>query len=106
MKQSEKVRKHAEETIAKIRSITRHIRNVEDNCFILGEKLILAGEVDLGRHLVAHGFVHDASKFYGIEWESIVPGLSSESVENKAIKTKLAISNHNTTNSHHPEYWN
>jgi hypothetical protein len=106
MKKGDKLRKQAEETMAKIRSITRHIRNVEDNCFILGEKLIMKGEIDLGHRLIAHGFIHDSSKFYGIEWESLVPDKSTEGTDNKALKLKLAISNHNTTNPHHPEHWN
>lgn len=105
MKKSDKIKKQAEETMSKIRFITRHIRNVEDNCLILGERLISQGEIDLGKQLVAHGFVHDASKFYGIEWESIVPGQSSENLDEKKVKLKLAVSNHNQTNPHHPEYW-
>ena len=105
MKKSDKIKKQAEETMSKIRFITRHIRNVEDNCLILGERLISQGEIDLGKQLVAHGFVHDASKFYGIEWESIVPGQSSENLDEKKVKLKLAVSNHNQTNPHHREYW-
>lgn len=105
MKKSEKFRKEAENVMAKIRAIARHIRNVEDNCLILGERLIYQGEIELGHQLVASGFIHDASKFKGIEWESIVPGQSSENVTDKKLKLKLAISNHNLTNSHHPEYW-
>jgi len=105
MKKSDKIKKQAEETMSKIRFITRHIRNVEDNCLILGERLISQGEIELGKQLVAHGFVHDASKFYGIEWENIVPDISSEQIENKAIKLKMAIHQHQKTNPHHVEYW-
>lgn len=106
MKKNEKSRKEAENVMAKIRSITRHIRNVEDNCLILGEKLIYKGEIELGHKLVANGFVHDASKFKGIEWQNIVPGQSSENITDKKLKLKLAIYQHQTTNPHHIEYWN
>src|SRR4051812_28923081 len=103
MKKSDKNRKTAEETLAKIRSITRHIRNVEDNCFLLGEKLILAGEIDLGHRLIANGFVHDSSKFYGIEFEFMSPVASTE--DPSKLKLKLAIQHHQKTNLHHPEAW-
>jgi hypothetical protein len=104
MKKTEKLKKQAEETMTKIRSITRHIRNVEDNCFILGEKLIMKGEIDLGHQLIAHGFVHDSSKFSGIEFENLSCNepLKEESAK---LKMKLAIHQHNTTNQHHPEFW-
>ena len=69
MKKVDKIRKEAELTLSKIRSITRHIRNVEDNCLILGERLILQGRIDLGKQLIANGFIHDASKITGIEFE-------------------------------------
>lgn len=105
MKKSDRIKKEADLTMSKIRSITRHIRNVEDNCLILGERLINQGEIELGKQLVTNGFIHDASKFRGIEWESIVPGQSSETIDDKKLKLKLAISNHNSTNPHHPEYW-
>ena len=106
MKKADRIKKEAELTMSKIRAITRHIRNVEDNCLILGERLINQGEIELGKKLISNGYVHDASKFHGIEWESIVPGQSSENVDDKKLKLKLAISNHNQTNPHHPEYWN
>jgi Family of unknown function (DUF5662) len=104
MKKNDRLRKEAEVTMSKIRAITRHIRNVEDNCFLLGEKLILNGEIDLGKQLIANGFVHDASKFHGIEFEFMTPG--AQVIEESAkVKLKLAIHQHNTTNKHHPESW-
>ena len=103
MKKGDKIKKIAEETMAKIRSITRHIRNVEDNCFLLGEKLILNGEVDLGKQLIANGYVHDSSKFSGIEFEFL--SLNNPQEENTKLKMKLAIHQHQTTNPHHPEFW-
>lgn len=104
MKKSDKIRKEAEQVMAKIRAITRHIRNVEDNCFLLGEKLILQGEVDLGKQLIANGFIHDASKFHGIEFEYMAPGVPMAE-ESAKLKLKIAIHHHNSTNSHHPEFW-
>lgn len=88
----------------KVRALTRHIRNVEDNCLLLGERLIMNGEVELGHHLIANGFVHDASKFTGIEWDQLVIGNPTKEDESK-LKLKMAIHQHNSTNPHHPEYW-
>ena len=103
MKKTERLRKEAEITMAKVRALTRHIRNVEDNCLLLGEKLIANGEVELGHHLIANGFVHDASKFSGIEWEylSILPNKEEET----KLKLKMAVHHHQKTNPHHVEYW-
>lgn len=88
----------------KVRSLTRHIRNVEDNCLILGERLIGGGEIDLGHQLIANGFVHDASKFSGIEWDQLIIGQTTKEDESK-LKFKMAIHQHNSTNFHHPEAW-
>lgn len=103
MKRSDRLKKVAEETMEKIRAISRHIRNVEDNCLLLGEKLISNGEIDLGHKLIANGFVHDASKFCGIEWEYMAPGPTVE--EGAKLKLKMAVQHHSRTNQHHPEYW-
>jgi len=88
----------------KIRAISRHIRNVEDNCLLLGEKLIGKGEVNLGHKLIANGYIHDASKFHGMEWEYMAPG-TPLAEEGAKLKLKMAVQHHNKTNSHHPEYW-
>ena len=103
MKKSDRIKRDADITLAKIRAITRHIRNVEDNCFFLGEKLILSGEINLGKQLIANGFVHDASKFHGIEFEYL--SLENPIEENNKLKLKLAIHHHQTTNLHHVEAW-
>ena len=73
MKRTDKLRKEALRMMEKIHGITRHMRNVEDNCLILGEKLIERGELELGHDLIANGFIHDASKFHGIEFEYMAP---------------------------------
>lgn len=104
MKRNDRLKKVAEETMTKIRGIARHIRNVEDNCLLLGEKLIERGEIDLGHKLIANGYVHDASKFWGIEWEFMAPGQPTEE-EGAKLKLKMAVHQHRKTNPHHPEYW-
>lgn len=86
-------------TISKIRTLLRHINNVQENCLILGEKLIEKGEVQLGIHLIAKGQLHDNSKFYALELEYLDP--KNEDKE----KLNLAIQQHNQTNDHHPEYF-
>lgn len=98
-----RTQKQIDEVIVKINSITRHIRNVEDNCIFLGTKLIQTGELELGKQLIANGFVHDVSKFYGIEFENL--SLSGNNKEETKLKLKMAIHQHNSTNLHHPEAW-
>jgi hypothetical protein len=104
MKRSDRLKKLADETMEKIHGISRHIRNVEDNCLILGEKLIERGEIDLGHKLIANGFVHDASKFSGIEWDHMAPGQATAE-EGAKLKLKLAVQHHRRINPHHVEYW-
>ena len=101
---SNKLKKEIESTLDKITRITRHIRNVEDNCFLLGTKLISAGEIELGKQLIANSFIHDASKFKGIEFEFMAPGTPCDE-DNAKLRLKLAIYNHQRTNLHHPEAW-
>jgi len=104
MKKADRIKKNAELTMSKIRAITRHIRNVEDNCLILGERLINQGEIELGKQLIANGYVHDISKFYGIEFEFMSPNITPIE-EGSKLKLKLAVHHHNSTNKHHPEAW-
>lgn len=83
----------------RVENLLRHIRHVQDNCLVLGMKMIEAGEEELGRILIANGQVHDNSKFKGVEWDSL-----SDTSEPEAYLSR-AISQHNRTNPHHPEYW-
>lgn len=101
MKNSDKLKTS---TIEKLRSIVRHIKNVQDNCIILGERLIQNGEIELGRKLIQNGFRHDVSKMEGIEWEYMSPGQPINE-EPAKVKFKLAIHHHQITNLHHPESW-
>jgi hypothetical protein len=81
-------------------SLIRHIGLVRDACIRLGKHLIAHGRPHFGRLLIARGFVHDASKFYGIEWDYLQTG---QDVPEQA--RDLAIEHHRHTNLHHPEYW-
>lgn len=85
------------DNLDKIDAILRHIRTVQDNCRLLGERLITAGDVDLGIHLIANSMSHDQSKFSGIEWDHLLS-------DNKDALA-LAVKQHNHTNPHHPECW-
>jgi hypothetical protein len=82
----------------KIDNLVRHIDHVRNNCLLLGERLI-GLKNPIGRMLIANGFIHDNSKFYGIEWEHLTDASGDPAL------TKLAIHHHNVSNPHHPEYW-
>ena len=99
-----RLKKEIDSILDKINRITRHTRNVEDNCILLGTKLISAGEIELGKQLIANGFVHDVSKFGGIEFEFMAPGTPTEE-DSAKMKMKMAIYQHQKTNLHHPESW-
>jgi len=85
----------------RMKSVIRHISHVQQSCSLLGERLILQGEVGMGRKLIANGFIHDNSKFYGIEWKHLHDDVKVESPELFAS----ALQQHVLTNRHHPEYW-
>ena len=81
-----------------LESVVRHIKLVQENCLLLGKRLIEGGDEELGRMLIANGMAHDQSKFLGMEWNYL-----RDDVEGDIFK--LALKQHVTTNSHHPEYW-
>jgi hypothetical protein len=81
-------------------NLVRHIEMVRAACLLLGRRLIARGRAEFGRILVARGFTHDASKFFGIEWEYLHTGRDVPEAE-----LALAIRHHTLTNPHHPEYW-
>jgi hypothetical protein len=72
------------ETLEKIELVLSHIQNVQNNCYKLGMKLIKRGEIEMGRILIAHGQVHDNSKFQGVEFDHLFTG---DSILSDAIKT-------------------
>lgn len=84
--------------VDKVRALVRHIRHVQDNAILLGEKLIDQGHAELGRTLIANSMLHDNSKFYGDEWDTLICG------DDKA-HLKECITEHAHRNKHHPECW-
>lgn len=101
---SNKLKKEIDLTLDKVDSIIRHIKNVQDNCCLLGRRLIEKGEIDLGRMLIAHGLSHDNSKFFGTEWDNM-SSIQSPTEDPTKVKRNLSISHHQRTNHHHPEFW-
>jgi hypothetical protein len=99
-----KLRKEIDLSLVKIEVIIRHIKNVQDNCLLMGKRLIESGQIDLGRMLIARGLTHDNSKFFGAEWDNMIP-IQSINEDKEKSKLKLAIRHHNSTNLHHPESW-
>lgn len=84
------------EALEKIETVLNHIQNVQRNCYKLGLKLIKAGEIELGRNLIANGQIHDNSKFKGIEFDHLF--------YDDPILINV-INHHSSTNPHHPEFW-
>lgn len=78
--------------------LTRHIGLVRDACVLMGTRIINRGQIDFGRQLIGRGHIHDASKFQGIEWQYLHVG---SDVDGNMMN--LAIHQHVTTNTHHPE---
>lgn len=104
MKNSRKSKKKIELAVAKVNSILRHIKNVQDNCLLLGNKLIEKGDIETGISLIKNGLCHDNSKFGGIEFEYMNPSLVNNE-EGVKLKLKMSIHHHQLTNPHHPEHW-
>src|SRR5712671_1729606 len=55
-------------------NLVRHIELVREAGLLLGKRLMRQGEEEFGRLLIARVFVHDASKFYGVEWKYLHVG--------------------------------
>lgn len=84
-----------------VRTLLRHIRNVQDECELLAERLLEQGKAELARALLANSMLHDNSKFRGVEWEY----LSDAAKDKHPEQFKAAVKQHQLTNPHHPEYW-
>lgn len=85
-----------------LKTLLRHIDGVRNSCLLLGERLMDTGESDVGLDLISNGYIHDHSKFSGIEWKY----LRQENFGDKPNPLlEAAIQQHVTTNLHHPEYW-
>lgn len=87
-------------TIEHIENLCRHIDLVRENCLLLGKRLIEKGEEQLGVQLIARGYKHDNTKFFGIEFDYLHVG---PDVPDKELK--YAVDVHQSGNDHHPEYW-
>ncbi len=83
-----------------LENLVRHCELVRDGCLRVGRKLMERGQVELGRALVSRGFLHDNSKFLGIEWDYLHGG---HGVPKDALS--LAVRHHVLSNDHHPEFW-
>lgn len=83
------------------KKLLRHIDRVLESCTVLGERLIDQDEGHMGHQLIANGYCHDNSKFYGIEWLY----LHDEVKQAHPNLFNAAWTQHVTTNRHHPEYW-
>lgn len=88
--------KEIEVVLDKMEAIGEHIRNVQNNCWKLGRKLIACGKVHLGRNLIKNGQTHDNSKFIGIEFQHLFPG---------STILNDVVAHHSSANAHHPEHW-
>ena len=80
----------------KLLKLIRHIENCKQNCMLIAEQ-IYEQNPDMARQLVANAYLHDNSKFYGIEWTALVSG-DTELLEE-------AIAQHHQNNPHHPEFY-
>ena len=89
--------------IKRLKSIFRHIRNVQQNCELLAERLIEQGDFDFAKRLLINSMSHDKSKLIGIEWEY----LHGDVKDNPETQEKffLAHQQHLANNEHHPEHW-
>jgi len=85
----------------RLKTLIRHITNVQQSCLLLGELLKAKGDKEFGQRLIANGFLHDNSKFCGCEWAYLHEDVKQEHPK----QFKAALDNHTHSNPHHPEYW-
>lgn len=86
---------------SRLKSVVRHVTHVQQSCTLLGERLILSGDKEMGHKLIANGFIHDNSKFHGIEWLY----LHDDVKDFEPQMFKAALTQHVRNNMHHPEFW-
>jgi len=84
------------------KNLLRHKVHVQQSCELLGNQLIVEGEKEVGHAMIANGWVHDNSKFYGVEWLCLYDDVKETNLE----MFQLALLQHTQNNPHHPEYWN
>ena len=76
-----------------------HCRNVRLSAQKLCMRLAEEGEFELALKLSQRANCHDASKFTGMEFDYLTGGSKDKAM------IKLAVSEHQTKNDHHPEYF-
>lgn len=79
-------------------NLVRHIELVHKAGLLLAKRVMAQGRKEFGRNLLGKIYQHDVSKFGGIEWDYLHVG---KDVDKE--KLKLAIKQHQSVNSHHPE---
>lgn len=77
--------------------IVRHIEYVQKNMVRMAEKVPIA----FGELLIKNSFVHDNSKFAGIERYYLNEKTKQETLH----LFQEALAHHHQHNPHHPEYW-
>jgi hypothetical protein len=83
----------------KLKTLIRHIEEVQKNAQLLGDRLIDANEFELGKRIIANSFLHDQSKFHGLEWQHLTKADDEDELLGAVIQ------HHTATNLHHPEAW-
>ena len=85
-----------------IERLARHIRLVQDAGLMMYRKLHLGCESPLGLKILRACIQHDSSKLQNSsEWEYLRRGADEE----YPTAFKMALSYHQHSNKHHPEYW-
>lgn len=82
-----------------LQDVMAHKAHVFENAQKLAQWLIAHDRVEVARMLLVNAYVHDLDKLGGIQWLYMRKGAR----RTKALE--LAVSEHNTTNKHHPEAW-
>ena len=88
-----------EEKLEKLETLIRHIEAVQDNCKRLGRRMIQEGDFEIGKRLIANSMSHDNSKFGSLEWDHLTRSDDDDEMLDAVIQV------HNSSNLHHPEYW-
>lgn len=114
----EQIKKEIQEELAEaskdekhLQIVQDHIENVQKGCKKLAKKLMSDTDTyDVGFKLLKNSYLHDNSKFSGIEWKYLrTPDLIKEgSCKDEADQKRcflLALEQHVKNNMHHPEYW-
>lgn len=81
-----------------VEDIIQHKERVKNNALILAKRLAERGERQFAKSLIKAAYEHDASKFFGIEFDN----LRRDSPKDKL---KQAHIQHVETNQHHAEFW-